>query len=281
MNIFMRQFQLELLKLFARKRTYIGFGAFLAAEILILSMIQLKPAQRAFSRLLETNGFLFQDYFSGLTMAFLMTSTTVFILGSLYVALVSGDMVAKEVEDGTLRMILCRPVSRLRLLLVKYLACITYTASLMFFIVITSLLVGISYKGLGNLFVYAPLRGVFGLYATGPGLMRFCYAASLLCLVTTTTATVGFTFSCFNMKPAAATVVTLSLFFIDFLLQAIPYFESIRDWFLSYHISCWLLVFQPHIPWWKLLESLIYLMTINVSFLTVGVLHFTQRDFKS
>jgi len=46
---------------------------------------------------------------------------------ALYLALVAGDVVAKEVEDGTLRMILCRPVSRLRVGLLKYAACVLYT----------------------------------------------------------------------------------------------------------------------------------------------------------
>lgn len=281
MTLFLLQFRLELLKLFTRKRTYIGFGAFLAAEILILTLLQLPPAQAAFSKLLEVNGFPFEHYFSGLTLAFLMMTNTIFFLGSLYLTLVAGDVVAKEVEDGTLRMILCRPVSRWRILLIKYLTCIVYTVSLMLFILVTSLIGGIAYKGLGGLFVYAPLQGVFGLYEAGPGLLRFFYAGVLLCIVTTTISTLGFMFSCFNMKPAAATVVTLSLLFIDMVLQIIPYFESIRSYLLTYHMSSWILLFQPYIPWWKIAESLIYLGAFNLSFLTIAALHFARRDFKS
>jgi len=281
MSLFWRQLRLELVKLFARKRTYIGFGAFFLVELLILSLLQLRPAQRAFARLLETNGFLFEQYFSGLTLAFLMMTNTIFFLSSLYLSLIAGDMVAKEAEDGTLRMILCRPVSRWRVLLVKYLACIVYTAALMVFIVATSLLGGIAYKGMGGLFVYAPLQGVFGLFDAGPGLVRFLVAGGLLCLVMTTISTLGFMFSCFNMKPAAATILTLSILFIDMVVQIIPYFESIRGWLLTFHMSSWVLVFQPRIPWWKIAESLVYLAAFNLSFLIIAGWHFTRRDFKS
>ena len=39
-----------------------------------------------------------------------MVMWTVFLLGGLYLALVvAGDVMSKEVEDGTMRMILCRP----------------------------------------------------------------------------------------------------------------------------------------------------------------------------
>ena len=38
-----------------------------------------------------------------------------FLLGGLFLALVSGDVVSKEVEDGTMRMMLCLPASRWRI----------------------------------------------------------------------------------------------------------------------------------------------------------------------
>ncbi len=281
MNGLGKQLGLELLKLYGRKRTYIGFGAFLFVEVLLLSLLQMRPAQRAFARLLETNGFGFEEYFSGLTLAFLIMTNTIFFLSSLYLALVAGDMVAKEAEDGTLRMLLCRPVSRFRVLMVKYLACLVYTASLMVFIVATSLLAGVAYKGMGGLFVYAPLQGVFGLYEAGPALVRYGFAVILLCVVTATVSTLGFFFSCFNMKPAAATILTLSLLFMDMVVQLIPYFESIKGWLLTYHIGCWVLVFQPQIPWWRIGESVVYLWGFNLSFLAVGGLYFLRRDFKS
>jgi ABC-2 type transport system permease protein len=281
MKLLLRQFRLELVKLFARKRTHIGFAAFLSAEVLILSLLQLPKAQRAFSKLLEANGFLFEHYFSGLTLAFLMMTNTIFFLGSLYLALVAGDLVAKEAEDGTLRMMLCRPVSRWRVLLIKYAAGMAYTAALMVFIVVTSLIGGIAYKGLGGLFVWAPLEGVFAIYETGPGLARFACAALLLCLVTPTISTLGFMFSCFNMKPATATILTLSLFFIDFVLRLIPYFESIHPRLLTYNMSVWIQAFQPEIPFWKIAESLIYLGAFNLTFLTIAAVSFARRDFKS
>lgn len=281
MNLFLRQFGMELLKLFARKRSYIGFGAFLVAEIFILLLLHLKPAEKAFAKLLEQNGFGFEYYFSGLTLAFLMMTNTVFFLGSLYLSLVAGDMIAKEAEDGTLRMVLSRPVSRLRILTVKYFACLVYTATLMFFIVITSLIAGISYRGWGGLFVYAPLEGVFGIYDTGSGLLRFTYAALLLPFVTSTISSLAFMFSCFNMKPATATILTLSLFFIDFVLRLIPYFKSIEGYLLTYHMSTWTGVFQFHIPWLKILESLVYLGTFNLTFVVIAAVYFSQRDFKS
>jgi len=65
--MFRQQLQHELVKLFARKRTYIGFGAFAALQVLILLLLQLPKAKQAFTKLLSTNGYLPEDYYAGLT----------------------------------------------------------------------------------------------------------------------------------------------------------------------------------------------------------------------
>ncbi|MDX6766963.1 MAG: ABC transporter permease [Candidatus Methylacidiphilales bacterium] len=281
MKLLWRQFTGELTKLFSRKRTYIGFGAFLATEIAILGLLQLPSAQRAIARTLEGSGFLFQDYYSGMTLAFLMMTNTIFFLGSLYLSLIAGDVVAKEVEDGTLRMILSRPVSRLRVIGVKFAACAVYTAVLMVFITTTSLIVGVAYEGMGNLFVYAPLQGVFGLFGPGEALWRYALATGLLSYLTLTITVMAFCFSCFNMKPAAASIVALTLLFLDMVLQLMPFFSSIHGWLLTYHMSVWVHLFDPHIDAWRILESVFYLGGINASFLFIGALQFCGRDFKA
>lgn len=48
MRLFLRQFFAELLKMFARKRTWIGFVAFVALELLVLMLSQTDKAKRGF-----------------------------------------------------------------------------------------------------------------------------------------------------------------------------------------------------------------------------------------
>jgi len=280
--MFFTQLQNELLKLFARKRTYIGFGAFVCMEVIILALLQLPKAQKAFSELLTRNGYGFEEYYSGLTLAMVMILATVFLLGGIYLALVSGDVVAKEVEEGTMRMILSRPISRVRVLLVKWLACVIYTVVLVFFIGATGLMAGVIYRGgLGKLFVFAPPEHIFGLFDTAEGTWRFVRGICFLSLVLQVISTLGFMFSCFNMKPAAATILTLSVMFLDFVLRHMEYFEDIQKYFIAYHAACWVRTFHDVVPWWEILESLAYLAALNLTFFVVGTMNFCTRDFKS
>src|SRR5437667_11749073 len=120
----------ELRKLFGKKRTYIGFGAFLLAQTAMLLVFQLGPVQRNMERVLAGNGYLAEEYISALTVAVFMLFPQIVMFMPLYAALVGGDMVAKEAEDGTLRMILSRPISRFRLLLAKWSAGLIFSTLL-------------------------------------------------------------------------------------------------------------------------------------------------------
>lgn len=281
MRLFFLQMRNELHKLFARKRTYLGFAAFVAVEILLLLLLNLPKPKAGFRKLIEQNGYGFDQYFSGATLGLLMLMWTTFLLGALYLALVAGDVVAKEVEDGTLRMILCRPISRLRVGFLKYAACVLYTFALTFFIGITALVAGLLYCGWGGLFAIAPLEQLLAMHEAWPGLWRYLGALPLLGFGLVSISSLGFLFSCCEMKPAAATILTLSIFFFDSIFRSIPYFESLRGWFMTTHMTLWLRVFEYHIPWWRIAEDVTWLGALNVTFALVGLAILQQRDFKA
>lgn len=280
--MFRRQLQHELLKLFARKRTHIGFGAFVALQVLILALLQLPRAKQAFDKLLLSNGYVPEDYYGGLTLAMVIIEFTIFLMGALYLALVGGDMVAKEIEDGTLRMVLARPISRLRLLGLKWLACAFYTCVLTVFLGLTSLAAGLLYRRcFGQMFVFLPHEELFGIFSTAEGLTRYALAIFLLSAAMQIITALAFMFSCFKMKPAAATILTLTVMFTDFVLRNVPFFHSFKQYFITHHTACWVRVYHDVIPWWSISESLVYLAALAASFWIVGAAAFCSRDFKS
>lgn len=281
MSIFLLQLRGELRKLFARKRTYIGFGAFLAVELAILVLLRLPRVQEGLERLLERSGYVASDYLSGLTLGLIITLSTVFLLGALYLALVAGDVVAKEVEDGTMRMMLARPAGRGRVLALKLAACAIYTVALTIFIAATAVGAGTLHSGWGGLFVYAPLEGVFAVYGAAEGSARLALAVPFLAASLFTVTCLGFCFSCLPMKPAAATIVTLSVLFVDTVLKNIPFFSGIRDWFLTAKMNAWVGVFEYRVPWETMTAQYAWLAAINITLVVIGAVVFRSRDFKS
>lgn len=281
MKLFLRQLRGEMRKLFARKRTFIGFGAFAALEVLVLLLLQLPGPQKVLSRAIEGAGYEAVSYISGPTIGVLMVGWTILMLGALYLALVGGDVVSKEVEDGSMRMMLCRPVSRGRILLLKGIVSMFYTCVLTVFVMMTAMTLSILYGGAGGWFIFAPLDGVAAFHDFWPGLWRYLAAIPLLSLSLCTVTAIAFSLSCFNMKPSAATVVTLSFLFADNILRMIPYFESLKGWFVTVKMGVWIKVFEYRIPWEFMLEQYVWLIAIDSTLFIIGWIAFERRDFKS
>ncbi|MEI8314435.1 MAG: ABC transporter permease [Verrucomicrobiota bacterium] len=290
MRLFCRQLANELLKLFARKRTYLGFAGSLVAEALFLLLWRHPLAQRAFEKAFQRGSAgpnpFFDDYFHGLTIALLMVAFTFLLLGGLYLALVAGDIVAKEVEDGTINMLLARPVSRLRLWSVKWLTCSIYTFALVFFMGLTSLLLASALcGGLGKLAVvygqHPSNLTLMSIFDTAEGLWRYGQGLLLLAIVMHVVSALAFTFSCLNMKPATAAIATLAIFFVDAVLKVVPFFAVFEKWLLSYHLACWLRSFSKYSPAVNVTTSVVYLLALSVIFLSVSASQFCRRDFKT
>ncbi len=272
--------QNELWKLFGKKRTYIGFGMFLLAQNAMLLAFRFTRWQEDMGKLLEGNGYLAQEFVSALTVAVIMLIPQVILLMPLYATLVGGDMVAKEAEDGTLRMILSRPVSRFRLLLVKWLAGAVFSVALVLVLGATALLCARMWFPWKGMFVFAPGQA-FAVLGAGEGLERYIFAHVFMAVNATTMLSLAFMFSCFNMKPAAATILALSYLFVNLVLEAIPFFDRFEVWFLPHHFRCWLHVFADPISWPQILESQVVLVAANITVFVIGAAAFQVRDIKS
>jgi len=270
----------ELWKLFGKKRTYIGFGAFLLAQNAMLLTFRFTRWQSDMERMLAGNGYFAQDFVSALTVAVVMIIPQVMLLMPLYAALVGGDMVAKEAEDGTLRMILARPISRLRLLTMKYLAGVIFAIVLVLALGATALIFARIWFPWKSMFVFAPGM-VFSALSADAGLKLFICSHLIMALNASVIVGLAFMFSCFNMKPAAATILALSYLFLNLVLEAIPFFDRFEDFLLPHHFRSWLLVYTDPTPWAQMGESMCVLIAFNVTTFLIGAAAFQIRDIKS
>src|SRR5437773_9703317 len=190
--MFYLQLRNELWKLFAKKRTYIGFLMFLLAQNVIILLFRFTNGPRVnMMRTLEGNGYPAEQFISALTVATFMLLRIAYLLLPLYVSLVGGDLVAKEAEDGTLRMILSRPISRLRLLLLKWLAGAIFSLAL----VLALGLFGVAFASLWfpwkGLFVFIPGE-LFSVFDASAGWQH--YAAAHLLMATKACTVMGLAF---------------------------------------------------------------------------------------
>jgi ABC-2 type transport system permease protein len=275
MSLFLLQLHGELWKLFGKKRTYLGFSVLATVQLaIVLKCYFDENAQR---RILAVAG---QEMFTSLTCAAVIILPTAFILLPLYVALVGGDLVAKEAEEGTLRMVLSRPIPRVRLILLKWIAGVVFAATLV--AALGGFALGFSSLCFpwGGMHVLVPGE-MFAMFDAAEGFHRYLGAHVLMAGKAATLLTLAFMFSCFNMRPAAATVLAISIVFGDRLLSELPQFAEVRHWFMATHLNTWRLYLQDPIPWWRIISSNCLLAAFNITFLAIGMVVFQVRDIKS
>jgi len=281
--MFFAQLYNELWKLFGKKRTYIGFGAFVLAQCAMLLLFKYTRWQSHLEQLLFVNGYVASEYVSALTVALIMVFPQAALLMPLYVALVGGDLIAKEAEDGTLRMILCRPISRVRLLIVKWLGGMIFAAVLVLALGITALSTARVLFPWHGMFVGAESADnmAFGLFPPGQGLELYAFSHLFMVVNAFTMLSIAFMFSGFNMKPAAATILALSYFLADFIMLHLPFLEEYHNWFITHHFESWFLVFQQPTPWPQIFQSEVTLLAISATAFVIGAMGFQVRDIKS
>jgi ABC-2 type transport system permease protein len=281
MFLLLQQWRAEWLKLLARKRTYIGFVAFLALEAAVLAMIHFKGVNQ-FKALITRQGMVFDEYYSAPTLALILLIASVVLLGGIYVTLVSGDIVAKESEDGHMRMLLARPVSRFRLLFVKYLTCVGYTILLVQFIAWSAFAMGLIVVGWrGGFFAFAPEVGIAAFYDWNTGMGKYFAVSIAFSLSMITVSSIGFMLSCMPIKPAAATIGALSYMLIDFILRNMGFMEDYKHLLFTHHMQSAVRVLAEEPQWVVIWRSFSVLGAMNLTFFLLGVGIFDSRDLKS
>jgi ABC-2 type transport system permease protein len=281
--MFLVQLRNELWKLFAKKRTYIGFGMFLVAQNAMLLGFHFGKGWRSFyERALLGNGYAIEEYISALTVALIMLIPQILLLMPLYTGLVGGDLVAKEAEDGTLRMLLCRPVSRWRLLLVKWMAGVVFSVLLVLALGIMALLFARLWFPWRGMFVILPEpERIFAVLSSTEGLKLYAASHVFLAINAATMMTLAFMFGCFNIKPAAATVLAISFLLLNLVLESIPALEDWRPYLLLHHFRSWMMVYTDPLDWPRIVTGLSVLVAFNTTCLIVGGTAFHMRDIKS
>jgi len=130
------------------------------------------------------------------------------------------------------------------------------------------------------MFVFVPGQ-VFNVLTAPAGFKLYLYSHLFMTLNASVILSLAFMFSCFNMKPAAATILALSLLFVNLVMEGIPFFERYHEYLLTYHFRSWHNVYVQPIPWAQMDQSLCVLLAVNLTTFLIGTAAFQARDIKS
>lgn len=271
----------EILKTFLKWRTYIGFIAIGALVPLVEIGFKLEGGSivKAMTRSLEQDFFFVGNLFNGYFVTqFIMNSLWVHI--PFLISLVAGDQLAGEATGGTFRLILITPTSRTRILFLKYVTTLLYTAALVLFLAALSLGLGIALFGTGDLIV--PGRSLI-ILPRDEAPWRLCVSFVLAIWSMWCVASLAFLFSSLVENAIGPIVGTMSVIVVFFVIStiSIDLFVAIRPYLFTHYFNVWQKVLEQPIPWSTILEDVGILGAFSVGFYLVTWYIFVRKDILS
>ncbi|MBN1397104.1 MAG: ABC transporter permease [Bacteroidetes bacterium] len=271
----------ELVKLFLKKRTYIGFGIVLLIVPLIEIAMKLEGgrfltiAMRGMSR----DFLFFGNLFNGWFVAHQIMNSLWFHI-PLLISFVAGDQLAGEATAGTYRLILIRPVSRTRIFIAKYITTLIYTVVFVFFLAVLSIGLAIILLGRGDLIII--LRGVLILPESDVA-WRFLTAYLLAAWTMITIASLSFFFSSFVENAIGPIVATMGVLIIFTVISVIPveFFEIPKNYLFTKYLDMWQKVFQNPVPWEEIKNGILFMGAWSLGCMLCAWIVFERKDILS
>jgi len=272
---------IELYKIFKKWRTYIGFitVAVLVILIQVSMLIQGQQYLDFLTRNLQSTFVFVGNFLNGYLISYIvLTSLTVHI--PFLITLVAGDILAGEATAGTYRMLITRPISRVKLLTAKFIAAIIYTNLLILFLAVVSLGLGIILFGTGELLI---IRDTIIIFARDDIFWRFIVAYGFAALAMTTVTSLAFLFSSLvenAIGPIVSTMAVIIVFLIIGSLE-VEFFENLQPYLFTTYISAWRDIFDDPVDYDLLGKSLFVLLGHTITFFGITLALFRKKDITS
>ena len=269
---------LEIIKIFGKKRSLLGFLALAVLMPLIIWGFSKGATgiEQDIVRQLEGSFIIVGSVFNGFLVTYI-TMNFLWVHIPFLVMLVAGDVVAGEGAAGTFRIILTRRVSRFKILIAKLIATYLYTILLITFFVIMSLGLGSLWLGVGDLVVFD--KGIL-ILPQEMVWVRFALAFGFATFVMLVVTTLCFMFSSMVNNGIGPIVGAMAIIIIGLAIANIPIdiFEKISPYIFTSYFDIWQKAFFDPIPWRDIGNDAIVLTTYTLVFIIISSVHFIKKD---
>src|SRR4051794_4511926 len=217
----------ELRLVFGRRRNIALLAALACVPILIAVAIRLAGGDGG-PRDGDGPAFIGSIAGDGLFVAFTALVVTLPLFLPLAVSVAAGEAIAGEASIGTLRNMFVVPVSRTRLLVVKFAGVVAFGVAAAFTVAIAGLLIGLALFPIGPVTL---LSG--GTLSVGAAVVRVFLVALYVSAMLAGLAAIGLFASTLTEVPIAAMAVTAITAVVVEILDAVPQISVIHPYLLS------------------------------------------------
>ncbi len=275
----------EIRKNLKKRRT---FWAFLSIAIIVSVILIGYKTSRPLDAFQGTSLINPEKYVNSILFSTIVVFFLSYTLMPVLATLFGAEIISGELQTGTLRTAMSRPISRWYYLLIKYIYCFIITFVFILFTAIFCLLIGTIFLGIGDLaigmhtvpFLRIPAITVIPL---SEALGRYFAAYLLILFAIFTMTTLAFCLSTLLKHTAAAMIVTISIYFMLLILSEIPWLESWRPYMFTTKMHYWIALFKDPVPAeeiTKIYQGLRFFALHNIALFAIATITFVKRDIK-
>lgn len=274
--------RIELYKIFRRPRTYISFGI-ITAITLVIQMAMLADGKSFVAFALQGVGEQFDiggNILNGYLITYIILQSLLINI-PLLVALVGGDALAGEANAGTLRLLLTKPVSRVKLVLVKYTATVIYSLAMLLWLALVALLLSLLLFGEGDMINLK--SDAFVMLLKDDIMWRYFAAFGFAAVAMAAVAALSVLLSVFAENSIGPIIGTMGVIIVLTIFSnlGLPVFDNIKPYLLTTHMIGWKGFFDNPVPYTSIAWSAGILVAYIVVLLTATVVLFNRKDIKS
>lgn len=292
--------QIELYKISRRSRTYIAFAAITA--IVVIFQFAFKADGKSYMDLMLQS---VQDSFeidktkaiNGYFMCYIILNTLL-IQVPILVALIAGDAISGEANMGTLRLLLTKPVSRTKIIVVKFTASFIYTMMLLVWMAVMALFVSLLIFGADDMLIFR-VKGDESLILqiTKDDIMwRYFAAFGYAAVALTVIAALALLLSIFAENSIGPIIATVCIVIVCTIISNInvPIIDkNVKPWLFTSYLVGWKGFFyigttadgepiKGSIENWPAIRNSLYILLAHIFILvSASVIIFKRKDILS
>ena len=194
----------------------------------------------------------------------------------LALAMLSGDSIAGEANQGTLRYLLSVPVGRTRLLFIKYASLMIASIIGVLIVIVVGGVLGVAFFGAGP---SATLSG--GQISFADTLGRLLLAGAYICLMLWAIAAIGLFLSTLVDQPMAVTVGVMVLVVMMWILLTVPQLDWLHPWLITYRMQAFIDVMREPMYFAEISKGALVALGYILVFGSAAWARFTSKDINS
>ncbi|MFU8875205.1 ABC transporter permease [Micromonospora sp. SL4-19] len=260
----------------SRRRTQLALGFMVLLPLIILVAFQFNSGNEDRNRNNQFGSLVDLAVSGGLNFTLFSIFVSSSFLLVVVVALFCGDTVASEASWGSLRYLLAVPVPRARLLTVKLLVALAYSALALLLLAGTALLAGTLRYG------WSPLRSqVSAELAPAEGLLRILAVLGYLAVVLLVVAGLAFLLSVTTDAALGAVGGAVLLWILSSILDQITALGGLRAFLPTHYSSAWLGLLSTPVQTDDVVRGAISAIAYATGFWGLAFWRFTRKDVTS